>query len=163
MKNKVEIKLVDYNNAQDGEHLVRLLNEYAEHPMGGSTPLSEVVKETLPQRLAEYGNAFSMIAYVDNEPAALMNCIKSFSSFKASPIVNVHDVMVSTNYRGKGLSRQLFERAEKMAREMDCCKLTLEVVEKNEIAQQAYKNFGFAGYELDPDHGRTFFWVKNLS
>jgi len=158
----IEVKLIDYNNAQDGEHLVRLLNEYAEHPMGGGKPLGDEVKASLAEKLSEFGNAFSLIAYVDDEPAALMNCIKGFSTFKAKPLINIHDVVVSKDYRGHGLSRQLFERVEDIAREQGCCKLTLEVVDKNDVAKQAYRNFGFDGYELDAEHGRALFWEKSL-
>ncbi len=44
----------------------------------------------------------------------------------------------------------------------DCCKLTLEVLEGNHIAQAAYTKFGFSGYELDPEMGRALFWEKKL-
>jgi len=70
--------------------------------------------------------------------------------------------VVSEAYRGQGLSRLLFAEVEKIARQKGCCKLTLEVVEKNHIAQQAYRNFGFAGYELNANHGQTLFWDKAL-
>ena len=159
---KVEIRIVDYRNAQDGEHLVRLLNEYAEHPMGGGTPLNKDTRASLPEKLSAFGQAFSLIAYVDNEPAALMNCIKGFSTFKAKPLVNIHDVVVSENFRGLGLCRKLFQHVEEMARQQGCCKLTLEVVEKNEVAKKAYTNFGFNSYELDPEMGKAMFWQKEL-
>jgi len=159
---EIEIRLVDYADAQDGDYLVRLLNEYAEHPMGGAKPLSKEVKSSLPKKLLDFGNAFSLMAYVDNEPAALINCIRGISTFKALPLINIHDVVVSKEYRGLGLSRKLFTKVENIAREQGCCKLTLEVVEKNHIAQHAYKNFGFNDYELDAQHGRALFWEKDL-
>jgi len=162
MTNNIQIKLVDYTNPQDAQQLVGLLNEYAEDPMGGGKSLEESVQDTLCEKLNEYGNAFSLIAYVDDQPAALMNCIKGFSTFKAKPLINIHDVMVSRQYRGQGLSRLLFVKAEDMAREMGCCKLTLEVLEGNVLAIQAYKNFGFAAYELDPEVGKALFFEKAL-
>lgn len=44
----------------------------------------------------------------------------------------------------------------------DCCKLTLEVLEGNKLAQQVYRRFGFQGYELDPKMGRALFYEKKL-
>ena len=41
--------------------------------------------------------------------------------------------------------------------------MTLEVLEGNEIAQHAYRSFGFAGYELDPRMGKAMFWQKKLA
>jgi ribosomal protein S18 acetylase RimI-like enzyme len=51
---------------------------------------------------------------------------------------------------------------EEIAVELGCCKLTLEVLEGNHIAQAAYKSFGFNGYELNPQTGRALFWEKKL-
>ena len=54
------------------------------------------------------------------------------------------------------------EAAEELARELGCCKLTLEVLEGNAKAQAAYKSLGYAGYELDPAMGKALFWQKKL-
>jgi hypothetical protein len=40
--------------------------------------------------------------------------------------------------------------------------VTLEVLEGNQIAKNAYIKFGFAGYELDPKMGKALFWEKPL-
>ena len=37
---------------------------------------------------------------------------------------------------------------------LGCCKLTLEVLEGNKLAQAAYIANGFAGYQLDPEMGQ---------
>ena len=50
----------------------------------------------------------------------------------------------------------------KIAVRIGCCKLTLEVLEGNAIAQAAYKACGYAGYELDPKMGKAMFWQKKL-
>jgi ribosomal protein S18 acetylase RimI-like enzyme len=54
------------------------------------------------------------------------------------------------------------QSAEQIAIELGCCKLTLEVLEHNYIAQKAYRSFGFAGYELNPNMGKALFWEKKL-
>jgi ribosomal protein S18 acetylase RimI-like enzyme len=56
----------------------------------------------------------------------------------------------------------MFSEVEKLAQEKGCCKLTLEVLEGNEIAKNAYTKFGYSGYELEPEMGKAIFWQKKL-
>ena len=53
-------------------------------------------------------------------------------------------------------------KVTEIARERGCCKLTLEVLERNHAAQKAYRSFGFAPYELAPETGMAMFWEKKL-
>lgn len=157
-----DIVIVDYRNPQQGMDLIALLDHYARDPMGGGKPLPKSVKENLVAELARLPHAFSVMIYSADQPVALINCFETFSTFKAKPLINIHDVVVHRNYRGKGLSRKLFEKVEEIARGRGCCKLTLEVLEGNRSAQKAYLAFGFDGYQLDPDTGKALFWQKEL-
>jgi ribosomal protein S18 acetylase RimI-like enzyme len=69
---------------------------------------------------------------------------------------------VHPDHRGRGLGKRLLAQVEQLARELDCCKLTLEVLEGNRVAQAAYLASGFEGYELNPQVGRALFWQKKL-
>ena len=158
----LELVRIDYNNEQHGHDLVMLLNAYAIDPMGGGEPLSDYVRDNLPQSLAKQSNVFSVIGYLDGKPAGLINCVEGFSTFNCAPLVNIHDVVVLPEYRGKGLAEQLFKEVEEIAREKHCCKITLEVLEGNQVAQKAYRKFGYSGYELDPKMGQALFWEKPL-
>ncbi|MDU0356030.1 GNAT family N-acetyltransferase [Paraglaciecola aquimarina] len=57
----------------------------------------------------------------------------------------------------------MLQKVEQIARQKDCCKITLEVLEGNEVAKNAYLKHGFAGYELDPEQGKAMFWQKVLA
>jgi ribosomal protein S18 acetylase RimI-like enzyme len=72
-------------------------------------------------------------------------------------------MIVAPEYRGRGISKRLLARAEEMAKNLGCCKLTLEVLEGNKIAQAAYMAYGFEGYELNPKMGKALFWQKKLA
>jgi ribosomal protein S18 acetylase RimI-like enzyme len=120
------------------------------------------VRENLATALAALPHAFTLLAYVDGKPAGLANCLEGFSTFKCRKLVNIHDIAVLPEFRGLGLGRRLLEQVEVVARERDCCKITLEVLEGNKGAQAAYRKFGFASYELDPALGRAMFWEKPL-
>jgi ribosomal protein S18 acetylase RimI-like enzyme len=85
-----------------------------------------------------------------------------FSTFACQPLLNIHDVIVSLPYRGRGLSKLMLQLAEQIAIDSGCCKMTLEVLEHNYIAQKAYRSIGFDGYELNPAMGKALFWEKKL-
>lgn len=159
----IEIKKADYLNPEDAAAVVQLLNAYALDPMGGGEALSDAVQATLAESLAAVPGAFSILAYVDGKPAGLSNCFMGFSTFKCMPLVNIHDVAVLPEFRGLGLSRLMIDKVEEVARERNCCKLTLEVLEGNTLAQAAYRKFGFSGYELNDADGKAMFWEKPLS
>lgn len=159
---EITVRQIDYNNQQEGKDLVFLMDIYSRDPMGDNTPLDEMVKNSLAESLSKIPHAFSVIAYVDNKPAGLTNCFECFSTFKAKPLINIHDVIVTEEFRGLKLSLKMLETVEKIAKERGCCKITLEVLEGNKIAQNAYQKFGFGAYVLDPKMGKAMFWQKNL-
>ena len=159
---ELSIVKADYANPEHSEHLVTLLNEYATDEMGGTKPLSAEVQANLVTELSRIPHAFSLLAYVDGEPAGLANCFMGFSTFKCKPLINIHDIMVSKAFRGRNVSQRLLAQIEVIAKAQGCCKITLEVLEGNKVAQGAYVKFGFAGYELDPATGKALFWEKAL-
>ena len=160
-----EIIRADLHNRQHGEALVYLLNEYAKDEMGGGSPLVDHVKAKLLQALAVRSGAHVLLAWVDGQPAGVATCFEGFSTFACRPLLNLHDLAVHPDHRGRGLGKRLLALVEQLARELDCCKLTLEVLEVlegNRVAQAAYKASGFEGYELSPQVGRALFWQKKL-
>ena len=130
--------------------------------MGGSQPLSESVRSNLANELSKLPHAFSIICYVNNKPAGLVNCFEAFSTFKCKPLINIHDVVVVSEFRGLGLSQKMLSKVEEIAKQKGCCKITLEVLEGNKVAQNSYLKFGFAGYELDPIMGKALFWQRKV-
>jgi ribosomal protein S18 acetylase RimI-like enzyme len=139
-----------------------LIDNYALDPMGGSSLLSQTVKDNLVIELAKLPQAFSVIFYVDDKPAGLVNCFEAFSTFTCKPLINVNEVVVSGEYRGLGISQKMLQHIENIAHQKGCCKITLEVLDGNQIAKNAYIKFGVAGYELDPKIGKALFWENPL-
>lgn len=151
-----------YSNPVHAEALGLLLNHYAQDPMGGGHALSADLLQQLPAELAKRPHAFSVLAFVGGEPAGLVNCFEGFSTFACRPLVNVHDVVVKEAFRGLGLSQKMLQKVEEIARQRGCCKITLEVLEGNAVAQASYRKFGFDDSIFDPAHGRMLFWSKVL-
>ena len=139
-----------------------LLDAYASEPMGGGEALAQEVKQRLCDDLAARTTAASFIAWQDDEAVGLVNCIEGYSTFKARPLMNIHDIAVLPAYRGVGVGQALLAAAEQHARARGCCKLTLEVLTGNARALSSYLRFGFAPYELDPATGQASFMQKWL-
>jgi len=158
----IQIIQADYSDSKDQSDIIALLDAYAHDPMGGGAGLSAHAKEHLVSELAKLPHAFTLIAYVDEQPAGLANCFEAFSTFACQPIVNVHDLVVLEPFRGRGLSHRILDKVESVARSKNCCKVTLEVLSNNNVAKASYQKFGFAGYELDPEAGHALFWEKKL-
>ncbi|RYY03989.1 MAG: GNAT family N-acetyltransferase [Gammaproteobacteria bacterium] len=157
-----EVVVADLSNTQHSAAVLFLLNEYAKDPMGGGTELTESVKQHLIPALQARHDAHIILIFVDHKPAAIANCFEGFSTFAAKPLLNIHDFAVTPEFRGRGLTKILMNKIEEVARSLDCCKITLEVLEGNKLAQMAYSASGYAGYELDPIMGRAMFWQKKL-
>ncbi|AZP72302.1 GNAT family N-acetyltransferase [Pseudomonas poae] len=151
-----------YTNPVHAQAIGRVLNHYAEDPMGGGHSLPLDLLQQLPAELAKRPHAFSVLAFVNGEPAGLVNCFEGFSTFACRPLVNVHDVSVMSQFRGLGLSHRMLQKVEEIARQRGCCKITLEVLEGNEVAQSSYRKFGFDDAKFDPAYGNMLFWSKPL-
>ena len=158
----LQIKRVDYLDAQDAQALVFLLDAYAQDPMGGGEALNPENAARLCSDMAQISGAASFIAWLEDKPVGLINCFEGYSTFKAKPLLNVHDIAVLAGHRGQGIGQALLQAAEKLARTRGCCKLTLEVLSGNAQALSSYKRFGFAQYELDPAAGQAQFMQKWL-
>lgn len=158
-----QIIQADYNNPQHANDLIQVLDAYAQDPMGGGEPLSEYAKQHLVPSLAKRADALSVLAYDGEQAIGLINCFEGFSTFYCKPLLNIHDVVVIKAYRGYGISQLMLQAIETMARQRDCCKLTLEVLSNNRPAISAYEKFGFKPYQLDPAAGQALFCEKRIT
>lgn len=158
----IEITLADYSNPKHRNAVIAMLDAYAKDPMGGGEGISDEVKESLIDEMAKRDHVFSLLAYDGDTPVGVANCVEGFSTFAAKPLMNIHDIAVIPEYRGQGVARKLLEEVKTLAEFRGCVKLTLEVLENNDRAKQAYKNFGFEPYELG-DVGQAEFWEMYLN
>lgn len=156
------IEVADLANPQHAKAIVYLLNEYAKDEMGGGAELAEYVKQNLVTELKIRSGIHIVLAFVGDNPAGLAICMEGFSTFACKPLLNIHDITVAPAYRGRGIAKRMMTKVESIAKQLGCCKLTLEVLEGNRVAQGVYKSCGFEGYELNPKTGKALFWQKRL-
>lgn len=159
----INIVKADYLDETHAQHIPFLLDCYACDPMGGGKGLALEKREQLVKELSKLPYAFSVIAYVDDKPAGLINCFEQFSTFSCKPLINIHDIVVLEEFRGNRLCHKMLEVVEEIALSKGCCKLTLEVLENNLPAKKSYTSYGFSDYELDPKMGKALFWQKIIN
>lgn len=158
----LSITLADYSDGRDAADVVALLDAYARDPMGGGEPLREEVKARLVADLGANPQAFSLIARLDDRAVGLANCFTGYSTFAAAPLVNIHDLAVLPDTRGRGIGKALLAAVEAEALKRGACKITLEVLSGNP-ARHLYAACGFGDYQLDPATGHALFWQKRLT
>ncbi|MDA8128151.1 MAG: GNAT family N-acetyltransferase [Betaproteobacteria bacterium] len=158
----IEIVRARYGEPAHAAALVALLDAYARDPAGGGAPLGDFARDNLIAALAARPFIFSVLAFDGTAPVGLVNAMEGFSTFACRPLVNVHDVVVVSSHRGRGIGGLLLAEVEAIARERGACKLTLEVLEGNAAARNLYRRLGFAAYRLDPAMGDAQFLQKWL-
>ncbi|PQO43332.1 GNAT family N-acetyltransferase [Blastopirellula marina] len=150
---------VDLQNDQHAAALMRLLELYALDVMGGAKPLLPEVKEHLIERLQNFPSFVGLLAVEQGEFVGLANGFYNFSTFSARPVINIHDLAVDPEHRGRGVGQALLDEMANYATQQGCSYLTLEVRADNP-ARRLYQRCGFVGG--DPQTDEMSFWKKRL-
>lgn len=158
----IDVVTADLGRPDHGQAVLGLMDSYARDPMGGGDGLGEYAKQHLIAELQKRPGVHIFLAWSELQAVALATCFEGFSTFYSRPLMNIHDLVVDPAYRRQGISGRLLDAVEARAVQLGCCKLTLEVLSGNKIAQTAYRKFGFDVYCLDPKLGGAQFWEKKL-
>jgi len=137
------VLLADLANPAHQAAIVELLDMYCRNEFGDGKPLSAAARANLIPGLIMHGKSRVFLAYEGDEPAGLAICFIGFSSFKAKPLVNVHDLAVAPQFRRQGIGKALLEAVAADARALGCGKVTLEVRADNAKAIELYRRVGF--------------------
>ena len=133
----------DLKDADHQAGILELLNMYASEPLQGGQPLDEETKARLIPGLAAQANGRYFLAMHGDQAVGVAICFVGFSTFRALPLLNVHDLAVHRDFRGQGIGTRLLDAAEQEAIRLGCCRLTLEVQHANANARRLYERVGF--------------------
>lgn len=153
----LQVKDCDYTNADDLNAVGVLLNAYIDDDMGGGEPLSKLQQLRLVDALNQHPTSIVLLAQLDDEYCGMLIAFENFSTFTVSPMINIHDLIVLSSFRGKGVGRQLLETLINKAEQKKCSRVTLEVRDDNANAQHLYQSLDFG--ETDPP---MFYWRKKM-
>lgn len=156
----VEVNLED--EKQVGA-VIDVLDTYAREPVGGSEPIAAAVRERLLKDLRHVDNAIILAALDDaGRFVGVAVCFRGYSTFKAGPLLNIHDIAVLPDRRGRGIGHALLDAVEERARADGCCKITLEVLDDNLGARRLYENVGYGDGGPGAGDTTTLFMQKPL-
>lgn len=161
-ENPITVIQADLSCPEHQEATVHLLNAYAMDPMGDGKPLSETARRDVIPGLQQHPTTLVFLAYRGTDPVGLAICFRGFSTFAARPLINISDYFVFPELRGAGIGRMLLGAIEQCARELGCCRLTLEVQENNQRAKRVYVAAGFAQAIYVPEAGGSLYLSKPL-
>ncbi|KAA6318206.1 Aminoglycoside N(6')-acetyltransferase type 1 [termite gut metagenome] len=154
---ETQITSCNYSNQEHLQAIITLTSAYIKDEMGGGEPLSKLDQLRLVDGLNNHPKSIVLLAKTDGIFSGLLTAFENFSTFTAQPMVNIHDVFVLKEYRGRGLGRQLMNAVITEAENRKCSRITLEVRKDNSTAQSLYKSLGF-----DETNPGMFYWRKNL-
>ena len=162
MPEDIKIIEADLSSPDHQRTIITMLDAYMRDPMEAGTPMPESTKRELIPGLRAHPACYIFLAYRADTPVGVAVCFQGFSTFNARPLINIHDIFVDSSMRGKGIGRKLLERIEAKARELNCCRLTLEVREDNQPARALYRKVGFDRALVGPNQIPMEFWRKPL-
>jgi len=148
---------LNFDNKDHQIALFSLMNAYMLDRMGCEKPLPADSFKDLIRGLQNQANYVGVLVKSHGEYIGLANCFVNFSTFQMSPLLNIHDFVVLPEYRRKGVGRFLMQSVKGSAEKRNCCKITLEVRNDNQTAQNLYLSEGFK--ECSP---AMHFWEFSL-
>lgn len=157
---ELHIVQADLANPLHRRAIESLTNAYACDDMGGGEELPPEVLARLVAGLQAHPTTVALLAFVGEQPVGLATCFLGFSTFLARPLLNVHDLAVLPDCRGKGVGAALLRAVERTAAERGCAKVTLEVGDRNDRARALYEREGFRHASAGSTAGAALFYSK---
>lgn len=128
--------------------MLELLNLYASRLPGRMRELpTDVTKQLIPA-LRNHSGSHLFLAETgtptetNKRIVGLAMCFEGFSTFRAAPLLNLHDLTVHPQFQGQGIGDKLLSAVIDFARQANYCAVTLEVMADNP-ARRLYARHGF--------------------
>lgn len=131
------------NDTDDAAAYREMLNAYAMDPLGQNAPLGTATLDKVVADLNSHPCCYPFLAFDGNQAIGFATCFLGYSTFKAAPLMNIHDIAVMPGHRRKGVGQALVQAIADQAEKAGCCRLTLEVRDDNEPAMALYQRAGF--------------------
>jgi GNAT superfamily N-acetyltransferase len=152
-KSLASIVTANLSDSSHQQYLLELLSDYYASPMGNGCPIPESVRDRVVSGLNGCQNCRVFLALSEDDkhsdetvsikPTGLAVCFVNYSTFKAMPLINIHDLAVHSRHQGQGIGKMLIQRVIEYARSIACCAVTLEVRRDNTVARSLYSKLGF--------------------
>ena len=125
----------------DLEQLSQLFDEYRVFYKKDSDITS--ANEFLSERLKNGDSEIYVCETIESKLAGFVQLYPLFSSTRMKKLWLLNDLYVNPEYRGKGVSIMLIERAKKLVIDTSACGMFLETGKTNTIGNNLYPKTGF--------------------
>ena len=116
----------------------------------------EVCEQLIPA-LRDRAGLHLFLAETGNRIVGLALCFDGFSTFRARPLLNIHDLTVHPHFQCQGIGDKLLSTVIDFARQKSYCAVTLEVMANNP-AKRLYARHGFEPLDGTCDgHGESVY------
>ncbi len=114
----------------------------------------EGAKSFLKERISN-NESVIYIAEADGKTIGFTQLYPLFSSTRMKKLWLLNDLYVEEEYRQKGISIALIDKAKELCRETGACRLSLETSKTNMVGNNLYPKTGF---QLDTE-ANFYYWV----
>jgi len=153
----IRIREANFEDDDDRATVRRLVEAFADV---SEVELTPTVRETVAPFLGRTA-AFVLLAEVietdRRRPIGMLIAQRIIASFRACERINIHDLYIAAEHRGRGLGRRMLDACADRGRSLGCCDLTLEVAGDNVVARGLYRSYGFDLPEGDVPEGAVLY------
>jgi len=103
------------------------------------TATEDILRRNL---FTERKSAEVLLAFLGDEPVGFAIYFQSFSSFLGKPGIYLEDVFVHPEFRGRGYGKALMVSVARLAKERDCGRFELSVLDWNKPSIDFYRSLG---------------------
>ncbi|SCY28380.1 GNAT family N-acetyltransferase [Desulfoluna spongiiphila] len=157
-----DVMVTRLDESREATDFLTLFTEYTRSLGTAGIPSDVPIPTNLVEEIRKRSDVVVFLAYEEKQPAGFAVTIESFSTFRAMPSFNIHDIGVSSRFRRQGVGKDLLTAVRDEAKKRGCCKVTLEVYENNTRAYNLYRSMGFSALSGNDDSEQTLFMASPL-
>ena len=141
-----EIRLA---NEHDLPQLVGLLNELFTQDIEFE-PDCETQESGLRKIIGNHEVGDILVLVIEGKIIGMVSLLYSISTALGGRVAILEDMIISKDYRSRGLGKELLGEAIGFSKQQNCLRLTLLTDFDNDVAIKFYKSFGFTKSEMIP-------------
>jgi ribosomal protein S18 acetylase RimI-like enzyme len=133
---------IDSASEQDLEGISALIEELNQETGGENQLDQEMIKYNL-QELFKNGDSYFYLARQKNTIVGFVNFSIRKTILHPSASALIDELIVSKNYRGKGIGESLVKKVIRHCQDLGCCELEVSTFKFNASARKFYRKCGF--------------------
>ena len=127
---------------EDFEGAFALVLELREH-FGNDEQIDKEGVRAIFERFLDHQDHYAYVAEAGGDIVGMMSMSVGVSLYEHRPYAVIDELIISSEFRGRGLGKRLLDEAFARAVERGCCEVCLDTKATNEGALRFYRAYGF--------------------